>query len=85
MSKRKSNATSFKKGGGRKAGTPNKTTRTFREAVLAEAAGNGMGREGPARCRSSLNLNSPRRPRTKVRFFTLLRKPVIPEATRCTS
>jgi hypothetical protein len=37
--------------------------------VLAEAAGNGMGREGPARCRSSLNLNSPRRPSTPLLFL----------------
>ena len=48
----KSNATSFKKGrkktGGRTAGTPNKTTRTFREMMLAAAAnaGNEMGLDG---------------------------------------
>ena len=50
--KPKSNATSFKKGrkktGGRKAGTPNKTTGFFREAVLtaAENAGNKVGGDG---------------------------------------
>lgn len=48
----KSNATSFKRGrkktGGRKPGTPNKTTMFFKEAVLAaaEAAGNETGRDG---------------------------------------
>jgi hypothetical protein len=47
-----SNATSFKKGrrktGGRKVGTPNKTTWALREAVLtaAEAAGNEVGGDG---------------------------------------
>ena len=52
--KPKSNATSFKKGrkktGGRKAGTPNKTTTVFREAMLtaAEAAGNEIGGDGRA-------------------------------------
>ena len=52
MSKLKKNATSFKKGrnktGGRKAGTPNKTTLVLREAVLtaAEAAGNEVGDDG---------------------------------------
>src|SRR5664279_1307616 len=50
--KPKSNATSFKKGrrktGGRKVGTPNKTTWALREAVLtaAEAAGNEVGGDG---------------------------------------
>jgi hypothetical protein len=50
--KPKSNATSFKKGrkktGGRKVGTPNKTTRSLRELVLAvaEAAGNEVGGDG---------------------------------------
>ena len=52
MSKTKANATSFKPGraktGGRKAGTPNKTTTVLREAVLiaAEAAGNEVGGDG---------------------------------------
>jgi hypothetical protein len=52
LGKPKSNATSFKKGrkktGGRKAGTPNRTTGFFREAMLAgaEAAGNELGGDG---------------------------------------
>ena len=50
--KPKSNATSFKKGrkktGGRKAGTPNKTTWALTEAALtaAETAGNEVGGDG---------------------------------------
>ena len=52
LGKPKSNATSFKKGrkktGGRKAGTPNRATGFFREAMLAgaEAAGNELGGDG---------------------------------------
>ena len=63
--KPKSNATSFKKGrkktGGRKAGTPNKTTWVFREAVLtaAEAAGNEVGGDGLISYLKSVALNHP--------------------------
>jgi hypothetical protein len=65
MSKLKKNATSFKKGrkktGGRKAGTPNKTTRVFREAMLtaAEAAGNEIGGDGLDSYLKSIALNHP--------------------------
>jgi hypothetical protein len=61
----KSNATSFKKGrkktGGRKAGTPNKTTMVFREVVqaAAEAAGNKLGRNGHVGYMTWVALNYP--------------------------
>jgi len=48
--KPKSNATSFKKGrkktGGRKAGTPNRTTGFLWEEMMTEAAGNELGGDG---------------------------------------
>jgi hypothetical protein len=65
MSKRKANAASFKKGrkkiGGRKAGTPNKTTWVLREVVLAaaEAAGNKLGRNGHLGYMTWVALNYP--------------------------
>lgn len=65
MSKRKANAASFKKGrkktGGRKAGTPNKTTRVFRDVVLAaaEAAGNKLGGNGDVGYMTWVALNYP--------------------------
>ena len=61
----KSNATSFKKGrkktGGRKAGTPNKTTRILREVVLAaaEAAGNELRGNGDVGYMTWFALNYP--------------------------
>jgi hypothetical protein len=61
----KSNATSFKKGrkktGGRKAGTPNKTTWVLREVVqaAAEAAGNELGRNGHVGYMTWVALNYP--------------------------
>jgi hypothetical protein len=64
--KPKSNATSFKKGrmktGGRKAGTPNKATRSFRELMLAaaEAAGNEMGGDGHVSYLKFIALNHPK-------------------------
>jgi hypothetical protein len=65
MPKPKSNANSFKKGrkktGGRKAGTPNKTTWVLREAVLtaAEAAGNEVGGDGVVGFLKRVALNHP--------------------------
>ncbi len=66
MPKSKSNGTSFKKGrkktGGRKAGTPNKTTMLLREAVLAgaEAAGNELGGDGHVSYMKFVALNHPK-------------------------
>jgi hypothetical protein len=63
--KPKSNATSFKRGrkktGGRKAGTPNKTTWVLREAALtaAEAAGNEVGGDGLISYLTWVALNHP--------------------------
>jgi len=63
--KPKSNATSFKKGrkktGGRKAGTPNRTTGFLREEVLtaAEAAGNELGGDGRVGYFKWVALNHP--------------------------
>ena len=65
MSEPKSNATSFKKGrkktGGRKTGTPNKTTTVLREVVLAaaEAAGNKVGGNGDVGYMTWVALNYP--------------------------
>ncbi len=61
----KSNATSFKPGrkktGGRKAGTPNKTTASFKEAMLAaaHAAGDEVGEDGLVGYLKRVALNHP--------------------------
>jgi hypothetical protein len=66
MTKSKSNRTRFKPGrkktGGRAAGTPNKTTRTLREEVLAaaEAAGNEVGGDGRVGYWKWVALNDPK-------------------------
>ncbi len=66
MSKLKKNATSFKKGrsktGGRKAGTPNKTTASLREAVRAAAcaAGNELGGDGEVGYLTRVAINDPK-------------------------